>query len=197
MPSDLDQAKRRLRKAGLAARRDAAREAPEAARRVAGRLLELAAATPSDIVAGYRAVRSELDPLPALQALHARGIRLCLPVVAHRDLPLVFRLWAPLEPLRPDAFGVEIPARASPAVPTLVILPLLAWDRRGTRLGYGGGFYDRSLHALRRTQGFRMAVGLAFASQEVEEVPRADTDEPLDALVTERETLRWRLGCEF
>lgn len=148
----------------------------------AHRLLPLLAPQAGKVLAAYWPMRGEADPRPALAA-HA-GPR-CLPVVSGRGRPLAFRAWAPGAPLVAGAFGAMIPPdTAPPATPEVLIVPLLAFDRRGFRLGYGGGFYDRTLEAL-RAAGPRLAIGLAFAAQEVAEVPTEPTDQPLDLIVTE------------
>ena len=133
-------------------------------------------------LAGYWPLEGEADPRPAMLA-HPGP--LCLPEVTARATPLRFRLWRPGEALREGAFRVMVPAQGAVAVPDVLIVPLLAFDRRGYRLGYGGGFYDRTLAALHRPR----AIGLAFAAQEVEEVPAGPTDLPLDLIVTEGEVI--------
>lgn len=140
-------------------------------------------------VAAYWPMRSEADPRAALHALHGQGRVLCLPVVLARNAPLGFRRWTPETQMVPGGFGVLVPAEDIPIVPRALIVPLLAFDRGGGRLGYGGGFYDRTLAAL-RAKGPVLAVGLAFTAQEVETVPRTVDDQRLDIIVTERETIR-------
>ena len=137
------------------------------------------------VVSGYWPIRSELDPRPAMQALAEHGYRLALPVSVAPGEPLAFRAWVPGDPLAPDIMGIEAPLARAPAVrPALLLVPMLAFDRACRRLGYGAGFYDRTLAALRRT-GATIAVGLAFGIQEVERVPTREGDAPLDAVVTE------------
>ena len=152
---------------------------PEApARRLAG-LLALEAGR---VLSGYWPMRGEADPRPAMAA-HAGPV--CLPVVAGRGLPLRFRAWAPGAPLVAGGYGAMVPEpEAAEVVPEVLIVPLLAFDRQGFRLGYGGGFYDRTLAALRAAGPCR-AIGLAFAGQEVAAVPRGATDLALDLVVTE------------
>ena len=140
-------------------------------------------------MAGYWPLRDEMDPRPVLSALAARGQRLCLPVVVEAGAALAFRAWQPDAPLEPAAFGTRVPGPDCPAVaPDILLVPLLAFDRRGRRLGYGGGFYDRTLAALRGRRAI-VAVGLAFAAQEAAEVPVEAGDEALDRIVTEREVV--------
>ena len=197
MVSDLQRIKREMRACAALRRDRAAAQSPDAARAAGDRLLRALPARPGDRVAVYRAIRSELDPWPAVEAWHRNGIGLCLPVVVARDAPLEFRTWAPGEALEPGVFGVEIPVAGAACLPTHVVAPLLAWDRSGGRLGYGGGFYDRTLPALRDSGRLRLATGLAFAAQEVPHVPRGAQDVRLDAMVTETETLNWSGTCEF
>ncbi len=140
-----------------------------------------------DVVAGYLPIGSEIDPRPAMTRLLAEGYRVCVPVVASKDAPLVFRNWTPGTTLVEGAFGAPIPADDVPATPEALIVPLLAFDRRGYRLGYGGGYYDRTLAQLsagRRIYG----IGFAYEDQGVDTVPREETDRRLDAVVTERAT---------
>lgn len=139
-------------------------------------------------VSAYWPMRSELDLRPALDALHARGTVLAMPVVLARATPLAFRRWAPGDRLVPAGFGTRVPEHGAPVEPAVLVVPLLAFDRRGWRLGYGGGFYDRTLAAL-RARGPVRAIGLAYAAQEVPEVPTTVDDQPLDLIVTERETI--------
>ena len=170
-----------------------ARLAPEAraaaSLAVRDRLSEWLASTPiarDGVISGYWPIRDEIDPRPAMQALAERGYRLALPVsIAHGE-PLTFRAWAPGEALAPDIMRIETPLASAPAVvPVLLLVPMLAFDRACRRLGYGAGFYDRTLAALRRT-GATIAAGLAFSVQEVKYVPVDEADAPLDAVITER-----------
>ena len=184
MAEDLAAEKAALRKAALARR--AALTVPAEA--PAHRLLPLLQAHRSRILSAYWPMRAEADPRPALAA-HPGPI--CLPVVVARGQPLIFRGWRPGEPLAPAGFGTEAPASGPELLPEVLIVPLLAFDRQGTRLGYGGGFYDRTLQAL-RTSAPRLAIGLAFAAQEVSSLPREVTDQPLDLIVTEAEVIDLR-----
>lgn len=133
------------------------------------------------VLAGYMPMRTEIDPLPAMAA-HDGPV--CVPVVTGRGLPLRFREWSPGCIMETGAYGVQVPAAGRWLVPQVLIVPMLAWDRRGYRLGYGGGFYDRTLADL-RALGPVTAIGLAFAAQEVPEVPIEGYDLPLDLIVTE------------
>ena len=141
-------------------------------------------------VSGYWPIGSEIDPLPILEAYDASGHTLGLPVVEAPARPLLFRRWRPGNVLHAAGFGLQEPDASSPAVtPRLLLVPLLAFDRAGYRLGYGGGFYDRTLAKLRAADPGCLAVGLAYAAQEVEAVPREATDQPLDWIVTETEAI--------
>jgi 5-formyltetrahydrofolate cyclo-ligase len=132
-------------------------------------------------LSGYMPMRTEIDPLPAMAA-HQGPVG--LPVIDGKGLPLRFREWTPGAPLVEGAFGARIPAEGGWIVPRVLIVPLLAFDARGYRLGYGGGFYDRTLEGL-RARGPVLALGYAFAAQEIAAVPAEPTDQRLDALVTE------------
>ncbi len=161
-------------------------EAASAACALRDRFLAQIEVPQNAVVAAYAAFGGELDPLPLLEALAAKGVALALPVVEARSAPLVFRAWVPGAPLVRHRFGMAEPSRAAPAVvPDIVVAPLLAFDRQGYRLGYGGGYYDRTLAALRK-RGRVLAVGVGFALQESAHVPRAPHDAPLDWIVTER-----------
>lgn len=137
------------------------------------------------IVSGYMPIRTEIDPLPTMSSLVARGFDVCVPVIDGAALPLRFARWHPDIAMEDGAFGARIPVQPEWMEPDTLIVPLLAFDRAGYRLGYGGGFYDRTLERLRAMRPTR-AVGFAFAGQEVAAVPREATDQPLDAMVTER-----------
>lgn len=155
---------------------------PDFATRIAGADLPAPAGT---VVAGYWPMTGEADPRGLMAALHARGARLSLPCVPGRDMALVFRDWSFGEALVPGAFGTHEPGPAAPPlVPDVLLVPLLAFDAAGYRLGYGGGYYDRTLADLRKTHPV-VAIGVAFGGQEVDSVPCEDTDEPLDFLVCE------------
>ena len=170
----------------------ARRAAAHAADPLAGE--RLAAHLPADlwppadgVVAGYQPFRSEVDPRPLMRALAERGGLLALPCTPPwgSDEGLAFRLWREGDALAPGAFGVHEPPGTSPLVePDLVLVPLLAFDRTGARLGYGAGHYDRTLPRLARA-GVR-AIGLAYAAQVVERLPAEPHDHPLDGILTER-----------
>lgn len=144
-------------------------------------LADVLAGSAGRALSGYMPMRSEIDPLPAM-ARHLGPVG--VPVIEAKASPLRFREWSPGCALVPGAFGAEIPAEGAWIDPEVLIVPLLAFDARGFRLGYGGGFYDRTLELLRARHPV-LAVGFAFAAQEVEEVPTEPTDQRLDLIVTE------------
>jgi 5-formyltetrahydrofolate cyclo-ligase len=141
------------------------------------------------VVSGYMPIDDELDPLPLMGQLAARGLTCALPVVVGRDRPLLFREWTPGMAMQPGRFGIPAPGpQALEVQPSVLLVPLLAFDRAGRRLGYGGGFYDRTLAGLRADAAV-VAVGLAYAAQEIPAVPADARDQRLDWIVTEREVL--------
>lgn len=147
--------------------------------------LELARLSP---VAGYWPVGGEIDPRPLLAALAKAGREIALPRVDTRTGPTHFYVWDSGIALKADAFGVPSPPPGEEKRPRLILTPLLAFDRTGRRLGQGGGHYDRIL-ALYRAEG-AIAVGLAFAEQEMDVVPAGAHDAPLDWVLTPREAIR-------
>ncbi len=174
----------------LVAQKTEARRAAYAVRKAAfaagqGQAAELLADFLSDqkgrVLSGYMPMRTEIDPLPAMAA-HQGPV--CVPVIPGPGLPLRFREWTPGCAMVAGDFGALIPAEGAWLEPEVLIVPLLTFDRRGYRLGYGGGFYDRTLERL-RSRGATLAVGFAFAAQEVDAVPIEPTDQRLDAILTE------------
>jgi 5-formyltetrahydrofolate cyclo-ligase len=186
------QRKRELRRQAETAR-GAAYEAtdPQAAAAAArDRILALDAVARASCISAFWSVGTELDTGPLIRALADRGTAVGLPVVAAKAQPLVFRRWQPDMVLVPGVHDIPVPPEdAAVVVPEVLIVPLLAFDRQGYRLGYGGGFYDRTLEALRGQGRAVTAVGFAFAAQEVDSVPRESFDQPLDFIVTEAETI--------
>lgn len=181
-----------LRTAALA-RRDALSPAVRdaAAAAIAARALPVEVGAGA-VVSGFIAIRSEIDPMPLMRALAARGARLALPVVAGRGKPLLMREWRPGAPLVAAPFGLREPAADAPDVdPDILLVPLSCFDRSGHRIGYGAGHYDRTLQGLGARKKI-VAIGIAFALQEIERVPATDHDERLDFVITERETIDCR-----
>lgn len=177
---DMAWQKAACREAGLAGR---AGVGPGAQVALAGHLSAVLAGHRGVPLAGYMAMRGEADPLPAMEEAAAHGV-VGVPVITGKGLPLRFRAWQPGAALVRGAFGAMIPVAGGWIVPQIVIVPLVAFDARGGRLGYGGGFYDRTLAQL-RARGPVLAVGLAFAAQQVPAVPLEPTDQMLDMIVTE------------
>jgi 5-formyltetrahydrofolate cyclo-ligase len=185
-----------LRRELRARRRDLATVMPTAAEMAAERL-PLDQLPPFTVAAGYRAQGAELNPWPILRRLAAAGARIAMPVALQVGAPLSFRAWVQDQPLEPDAARVPGPtADAETLIPDLVICPLLAFDAAGFRLGQGGGYYDRTLEGLRE-RGRLFVIGLAYAGQEVNRVPREAHDQPLDAILTETgyRAIRKDTGC--
>ena len=176
----------------LAAIKDAARKAAYARRKS---LFENANAAQagylSEVLAGYRGVplsgfmpiRTEIDPVPAMAEACAHG-PVGVPVIIRAGQPLKFSRWTPETVMKTGAFGAMIPQVEDFMEPEILIVPLLAFNRAGGRLGYGGGFYDRTLEMLRAKRP-TLAIGFAFAGQEAGDVPLEATDQPLDLIVTE------------
>ncbi|CAN5316481.1 5-formyltetrahydrofolate cyclo-ligase [soil metagenome] len=176
-----------LRASAAALRADAHREAPDAGERLAKVTLAAVSFLEGAVVSAYWPIRSEIDPRPLMRFLVEAGCRVALPLTPPPgvDAPLTFRLWNPEADLTPAAFDLHEPHAASTLVePDIVLAPLLAFDRTGARLGYGKGHYDRTLTALRSRRPL-LAIGLAFAAQEVERVPTEHYDVPLDGIATE------------
>jgi 5-formyltetrahydrofolate cyclo-ligase len=189
---DFAAVKAELRREALA-RRDALppAERAQAAEAIAARAFPLAIDA-GMIVSGFMPMKSEINPLPLMRKLAAAGARLALPVVAGRGEPLIMRAWGIGEPLAAGVWGIrEPPPSAAVVAPDILIVPLLAFDRAGHRIGYGAGYYDMTIAALRARQAV-VAVGLAFAVQEIAAVPATPHDAALDLVLTEREVIDLR-----
>jgi 5-formyltetrahydrofolate cyclo-ligase len=175
------------------ARRDALppEERQAAAEAIAARKFPLAMA-PGTIVSGFMPLKSEINPLPLMRKLAAQGARLALPVLIGRGKPLILREWVFGEPLAAGVWGIREPKPEAAVVdPDILLVPLLTFDRAGHRIGYGAGYYDLTLGQLRARKPV-IAVGLAFAAQEVAAVPATRRDARLDLVLTEREVLDLR-----
>ena len=150
------------------------------------------AVSPGMVVSGFMPMKSEINPLPLMQALADAGARLALPVVAGRGKPLVMRAYAFGETLAAGVWGIREPKPDAPEVlPDVVIVPLLAFARDGHRIGYGAGYYDMTIHRLRKDKSIT-AIGIAFATQEIPQVPATERDAKLDLVLTEREIIDCR-----
>lgn len=184
MDDDLNAIKAAARKAAFARRRVAFEAlGPDHA----GVLADVLAGQGGKILSGYMPMRTEISPLAAMRA-HAVTGPVCVPVIQGKGLPLRFARWTPDGAMVDGPFGAQVPGRLEWLEPAVLIVPLVAFDRRGGRLGYGGGFYDRTLAGL-RARGPVVAVGFAFAAQEAEALPLEATDQPLDMIVTEAEVI--------
>lgn len=145
----------------------------------------------AQVVAAYLPVRGELDIRSACAQLAARGHQLCLPVVMGRGKPLAFRRWQPEDPLIKAHHGVHVPREEQPLLePDFLLVPLLAFDDKGRRLGYGAGYYDYTIQAIRARRADAFFMGVAYGAQQMPEVPAGAHDEPLNAVVTERGVMR-------
>jgi 5-formyltetrahydrofolate cyclo-ligase len=144
------------------------------------------------IVSGFMPLKSEINPMPLMRRLAAAGAQLALPAVAGRGKPLTMRAFAFGEPLVAGVWGIREPGPdAREVFPDIVIVPLLAFDRAGRRLGYGAGYYDMTIAGLRARKPV-IAVGIAFAAQEIPCVPTTARDAALDLVLTEHEVIDCR-----
>jgi 5-formyltetrahydrofolate cyclo-ligase len=147
---------------------------------------------PGTIVSGFMPLKSEINPLPLMQKLAEQGARLALPAIAGRDKPLMMRAWQFGAPLDRGQWGIREPKpEAAEVEPDILLVPLLAFDRKGFRIGYGAGYYDMTIHRLRALKSVT-AVGIAYAAQEVAKIPTTERDERLDLVLTEREVIDLR-----
>jgi 5-formyltetrahydrofolate cyclo-ligase len=184
---DLETMKAEARKAGFARRKTAH---AEDAGTGAGRLSEVLAGYRGVPLSGYMPIRTEINPLPAMAEASAYG-PVGVPVIEAKSAPLRFARWEPEMPMVAGPFGAQIPENPEYFEPEILIVPLVAFDARGGRLGYGGGFYDRTLEKLRAARA-TLAIGFAYAAQEAEDLPLEPTDQPLDMIVTENAILDLR-----
>lgn len=143
-----------------------------------------------EVISGYMPIRTEINPVPVMKALYRVGKTICVPVIEAAGLPLKFSRWSPETKMLRGPFGAAIPETDDFIEPDVLITPLAAFDKRGYRLGYGGGYYDRSFARLRALKPV-VTVGFAYGAQEVAKVPTEPTDQRLDALVTENGVLRF------
>jgi 5-formyltetrahydrofolate cyclo-ligase len=176
-----------------AARRDALPAAERAAAAAAIAARPLPVTVPAGaIVSGFSPLKSEINPVPLMRAFADAGAGLALPVVAGRGKPLIMRAWSFGAPLVAGVWGIREPPESAPEVfPDMLIVPLLAFDRRGHRIGYGAGYYDMTIGQLRAMKPV-IAIGIAYAAQEIAEIPTTPRDARLDFVLTERETIDFR-----
>ena len=186
-----------------AALRDEAREwrlrvdpqaARAAARAIQRHFLDAVPLQDGQVVSAYWPLRDEIDVRPLMGALYDRGHRIALPVVVDRRSPLAFRAWRPGALLERSVFGTSVPSPAAETMqPDVLLVPALAIDDAGYRLGYGGGYYDRTIAQLRMTEpaeGQPLAIGVCFDCQRMAEVPHGRNDERLDWIVSESGAMR-------
>ncbi len=187
--TNLADQKEQARLAGYA-RRQTAHEALEG--RDNARLLhQTLGQYPAAILAGYIPIRTEISPLSAMRAHYEMGGMVTVPVVQGAELPLKFARWTPSTPMIPGDFGVPIPKECDYVRPEVVIVPMVAFGPKGARLGYGGGYYDRSLEQMRADGRPCVAIGFAYGGQRAADLPIEPTDQRLDFMVTE--TQAWAI----
>ncbi len=144
----------------------------------------------NSVISAFHSFGSEISTFELIDRLAADGWTVALPVVVAKNAPLLFRQWAPGDELVLGRWDIKVPPESAPEVqPDVLLVPMLAFDRKGYRLGYGGGFYDRTLEKLRSFKNVT-AIGLAYGAQEIDMVPRDGHDQPLDWIMTERETFK-------
>ncbi|MCF6272908.1 MAG: 5-formyltetrahydrofolate cyclo-ligase [Rhodobacteraceae bacterium] len=183
--SDIAVQKQAVRKAAMATRKVAHEAASGAGRAAANHLLDWVASAPKvRFISGYMPIRSEIDVLPAMHALFARGYQISVPVIVAKATPLRFRAWTPDVNMVDGPFGARVPESGTWHQPDLLLCPMLAFDESGQRMGYGGGFYDRSIAGLKAEKPVR-AMGFAYAAQQVKALPHEPTDQRLDGVITE------------
>ena len=184
--------KSRARKKAKAARAAAHASLTDAGRRLVDHFPDEIWPPLNAVVAGYRPIQDEIDPTPLMETFHCEQARLELPCVTAIGEPLVFRSWSPGQTLTRGSFDIEEPeASAAELKPELILTPMLGFDEKGRRLGYGAGFYDRTIKGLREA-GPLTVVGLAFGAQRLSVVPTDRFDMPVDWVVTETGAFRAR-----
>jgi 5-formyltetrahydrofolate cyclo-ligase len=190
--ASIEESKATLRREA-AARRDAlpAEMRQAAAEAIAARKFPIATAS-GVIVSGFMPMKTEINPLPLMRKLADAGATLALPKIAGRDKPLIMRAWQWGAPLDSGQWGIREPkTEAAEVDPDILLVPLLAFNRAGHRIGYGAGYYDLTIAQLRGRKAV-IAVGVAFSAQEVPAVPATPRDARLDLVLTERETIDFR-----
>lgn len=189
---DISSLKAELRTQALANRDTLSAEMrAAAAEELAARMFPIVV-KPGMIVSGFMPLKSEINPIPLMRKLAEAGAKLALPAIAGRGKPLVMRAYSFGDDLARGQWGIREPKpEAAEVVPDILIVPLAAFDRAGHRIGYGAGYYDMTIAALRAKKKVA-AVGIAFAAQEIREVPATPRDARLDLVLTERETIDFR-----
>jgi 5-formyltetrahydrofolate cyclo-ligase len=194
LSSSIETAKAELRRVALVRRDSLSPQLRAAAAAAIAEFAPRVTLSPGAIVSGYSPLKSEINPLPLMRRLAERGAQLALPVVNGRGQPLTMRAWSFGEALDSGMWGIREPKTESPEVfPDVLLVPLLAFDRIGYRIGYGAGYYDMTLNRLRAAKTI-VAIGMAFAAQEVEEVPNTPRDARLDLVLTEQDMIDCRKG---
>jgi 5-formyltetrahydrofolate cyclo-ligase len=190
-PTSVDDRKKAMRRTAKQARKEAfSKRGSHAADDIARHGIVFAGKSAPAMVSGFLGIGEEIDPTPLMLRLLGEGYGLCLPVMEGKGKPLLFRSWRPGDPLAETTWGIREPLPEAPAVdPDVILGPLLAFDAEGYRLGYGGGFYDRTLARLRALKPI-VSIGVAFDEQRVDAVPHVDYDERLDWVLTPTGPLR-------
>ena len=179
-----------LRALGENRRATAKTKHPTAGAHAAAHLMRALAPAPDQIVAVYHCVGNEIDTWPLVEALRFNGNQICLPVVVGKNEDLIFRLFDHETPLCDGILGIKTPPQTAPVLtPDIVVCPLVAWKRDGTRLGMGGGYYDRTLMKLRNTKTVT-AIGYGYALQEIAALSPEDHDQPMDWIITEQKAFK-------
>lgn len=185
--------KKQLRKSARETRAAAfARHGAAASDRIAAHGIAFANPPAGGVVTGFGAIGEEINPLPLMTRLMGEGHTLALPVMEAKGKPLLFRAWKPGDPMNEVMWGIHEPLASAPTVePDVLLVPLLVFDAEGYRLGYGGGFYDRTLARLRAMKRI-VAIGIGYDEQRLDAVPHCDYDERLDWVLTPSGPLRCR-----
>jgi 5-formyltetrahydrofolate cyclo-ligase len=191
-PTRIEETKAALRSDARARRGQLPADArARAAETIASRAFPLSI-VPGTIVSGFSPLKSEINPIPLMRKLADAGAQLALPVVAARGKPLIMRAWNFGAPLASGVWGIREPMPDAPEVaPDILLVPLLAFDRRGNRIGYGAGYYDMTIAKFRAMKPVA-AVGIAYAVQEIGAVPVTPRDARLDLVLTELEVIDFR-----
>ncbi|MEZ5758009.1 MAG: 5-formyltetrahydrofolate cyclo-ligase [Emcibacteraceae bacterium] len=184
--------KKSLREASLIRRAEAkAKDNGMAARKIASQVIMLPELDEIRTISGFIPINDEMDCLTILKVLHAARFPLCLPTIRAKKEPLEFNSWDLREPLDNGPFGTKQSTGAIVS-PDVLLVPLLAFDKNGARLGYGGGYYDRTLEKLRNKNPDVIAIGIAYDDQKLDSVPTESYDQPLDMVITEKTTYRFK-----